>query len=93
MVELVVFVIATRALLARTGPRWFLPLPAYVGGMLAAACVVALFPQLVGGAPALPWALNTVATALPGIAILVLITVLVTRHYPTQGGGNGPKSA
>lgn len=92
MVELVVFVIATRALLARTGPRWFLPLPAYVGCMIAATCVVALFPQLVGGAPAIPWALNTVAPALPGLAILILITVLLTRHYPT-GGGGGPKAA
>ena len=92
-VELLVFVLAVRLLLARAGPRWHLAAPAYLLSMTAAALVAALDPALIGGAAAFSWAWQCVATALPGIGILVLINWLVLRYYPPAGSGGGPVAA
>jgi small-conductance mechanosensitive channel len=91
-IELVAFVLAMRALLARAGARWFLAAPAYLACMAAAALGAAAVPVLIGGRGSLAWALECVSTGLPGIAILVLINWLVLRCYP-PGGGDGPRLA
>jgi hypothetical protein len=89
-VQLITFVFVLRALLTGLGPRWYLAAPAYLGSLLAAALVVALFPALVGGRAAVEWAVSTIRIGLPGIAILVLINWLVIRSYPSgPGPGDG----
>lgn len=82
MVELSGFVLVIRLLLAGVGPRWFLAAPAYFSGMMAAAFATGLFPALIGGRPALPWAAQSIITGAPGIAILLLINWLALRCYP-----------
>ena len=88
--ELLVFVLAVSALLTRLGARWFLAVPACVAGKAAAVVAAALFPALIGGRPLLPWVTTAVVQGLPGIAILVVLTVLVLRFYPPGSSGQGP---
>ncbi len=82
MVELAAFALVVRVLLAGVGPRWYLAAPAYFAGMAAAALVAGFFPGLVGGRPALTWAVRSIATGEPGIVILLLINWLALRCYP-----------
>lgn len=82
MIELAVFVLVVRLLLAGVGPRWYLAAPAYLGAMTVAALVTGLFPALIGGRPALGWAAQSVVTGEPGIVILLLINWLALRYYP-----------
>src|ERR1017187_9239168 len=49
-VELVVFVLAVRALLARSGPRWYLAAPAFLFCKAGSALAATAFPELNGGA-------------------------------------------
>jgi len=93
MVELLVFVVVLRRLLTRSGARWFVAIPAYLAGMLAAGMVTALFPNLIGGRPAVDWAVQSVVTGLPGVAVMVLITCLALKYYPPASGGFGPAAA
>jgi len=86
-VELAVFVLVARKLLSAAGPPWYVALPAYLCGMIAAVLAASIFPALIGGRPALSWGMNSVAIGLPGLAVFVLITCLVSRHYPPGAGG------
>jgi hypothetical protein len=92
-VELVVFVLAMRALLARAGPRWYLAAPAFVFCKAASALAAASFPALIGGREPLAWAAQGIAIGVPGIAILLLINWLVPRFYPPGAAGGGPRLA
>lgn len=91
--QLLVFVWVVRILLRRLGARWFLAAPAYVAAMAAAAIVAAIFPELITGRPVVPWVLNSVTMALPGVAVLTLINWLAVRFYPPSPGGGGPVAA
>jgi len=93
MIQLVVFVFALRALLAGGHLRWLLAAPAYFACLVVGALVTGIFPALIGGRPALAWAIQGVTTALPGIAILVLINWVVVRSYPSGPGSDGPRTA
>jgi hypothetical protein len=92
-IELLVFVAALQALLARVRPHGFLAAPAFFVGMAAATAAAALFPALIGGHAALAWAAQSVAIGIPGIAILVLINVLALRYHPPGASGGGPAAA
>ncbi len=94
-VELTGFAVVLRLLLVRHGLRWWFAMPAFVGGKLVATAVVALAPGLIGGHAALAWALRSTITGLPGIAVLVGLTLLVAKVYPGAGagGGGGPAAA
>jgi len=92
-IELLVFVAAMRAMLARAGARWYLAGPAYLMCLAAAAVAAAAFPALVGGRAPLGWAAGCVVTGVPGIAILVLINWAVLRHYPPGADGDGARLA
>jgi hypothetical protein len=92
-VELVVFVLAMRALLARAGLRWYLAAPAFLVCKAGSALAVAAFPALIGGREAMRWAVQGIAIGLPGIAILILINWLVLRFYPPGAAGGGPRLA
>jgi len=81
-VQLVGFVAALRGLIAGAGVSCFLAVPAYVAGLAGSALLAALAPALIGGQPALAWAVHSAVIGLPGIAILVLISWLALRHYP-----------
>lgn len=91
--QLVVFVVSLRALLRSVGPRWFLAAPAFLAGMIAAVLMVAVLPDLIGGRGAMPWAVQSLVTGLPGITILVLINWLTIRTYPSGPSGGGPLAA
>lgn len=93
-IELAVFVAALRGMLAGRGARWFLAAPAYLCAMIVATLVTALFPGLIGGRPALAWALHSVTMGLPGVGVLLLINWLAVRNYPSgPGGDSGPLTA
>jgi hypothetical protein len=92
-VQLVVFVAVVRLLMAKVGPRWFLAAPAYFLGFATSTIVVALFPELIGGRPVLAWASGAATTALPGVAILILINWLAFRLSSPGSGGGGPVAA
>jgi len=92
-IELLVFVLAMRVLLSRAGAAWYLAAPAYLLAKAAAAAAAAALPALIGGHEPLAWAVQCVATGLPGIAILVLINWLVPRLYPPGAAGGGPRLA
>lgn len=81
-VELLAFTLAVTTLRARLGLRWFLSLPAYLIGRAATIILAAFIPSLIGQRPLLDWATNSSITALPGLAVLVLLTLLVQRIYP-----------
>jgi hypothetical protein len=91
--ELLVFVLGVSTLLARLGPRWFLPLPAYAAGKAATVIAAALLPALIGGRPLVAWVANALVQGLPGLAILVVLTLLVLRFYPPNSSGHGPATA
>ena len=95
MVQLLVFVLVLRVLLVRVGAgaRWLLAALAFLACMAVAALVTAMFPNLIGGRPALAWATQSVTMGLPGIAILVLINWLAIRYYPPRPNGGGPVGA
>lgn len=93
MIQLLVFVGALRANLGGGVARWFVAAPAYLCSLAAAALAAAVFPNLVSGRPALAWAVQSLATGLPGIAILVLINWLAVRNYPSGPAGGGPRAA
>ena len=86
-IELLVFVAAIRAMLARFGARWYLAAPAFLLCLAAAALAAAAVPLLVGYRAPLAWAAGSATTGLPGIAILVLINWFVLRHYPPGADG------
>lgn len=88
-VELTAFAIALRWLIARHGLRWWFAVPAFVASKLTMTALVALVPTLIGGRAALAWAGQTTVTSLPGVAILVGLTLLVAKLYPGAGSGNG----
>ena len=92
-VELLGFVCALQALVARTGARGFLAVAGYLSAMAVAVVVVATFPVLINGQAALAWAAQSVATAIPGIVILVLINEIAVRCRPPGGSGGGPAAA
>lgn len=92
-IELLAFVLALRALLGAVGARWFLALPAYLTSMAAAVLAAGVFPGLIGNRAALGWAAQSLATGLPGVAILLLINWLVIRCYPSGPAGGGPRAA
>jgi hypothetical protein len=92
-VELTGFAVVLRLLLARHGLQWWFAVPAFVAGKLVATALVALAPGLIGGRAALAWAVQSSATGLPGVAILVGLTLLVAKLYPGAGGGGGPATA
>jgi hypothetical protein len=92
--QLLGFVAIIRGLLARLGARWFVAAPAYFFAVAVSIAVVAIFPALIRGQPALPWAAQTIVTGLPGVAILVLINWLALRLYPPgPDGTGGPRTA
>lgn len=91
--QLVVFVVALRALQPRVNLRWLHAAPAYFAAIAASVMLTALLPGLIGGRPALASAAHAVTMGLPGILILVLINWLVVRSYPSGPGGNGPVTA
>jgi hypothetical protein len=93
MIQLLVFVVVVRALLARAGIRWFVAVPAYLAGIGAALLVAVIFPALIGGRPPMAWAAQSAVMSLPGVGVLVLITCLVLRFYPPSGKGGGPATA
>jgi uncharacterized membrane protein YhdT len=93
MVELLVFVLVFRFLLAEVGARWFLAAPAYFAGKIVAAVVAMVFPALIAGGSAVTWAAQAIVIAAPGIAILVVINWLVLRYYPPGPSGGGPLAA
>lgn len=93
MVQLLVFVAVVRLLLAKIGARWFLAAPGYLLGVAATMMFIAAFPDLIGGRPMLAWASGTVGTALPGVAILVLINWLTFRFSSPGSGSGGPVAA
>lgn len=81
-VELLAFTLAITTLRARFGLRWFLALPAYVIGRAATIILAALVPTLNGHRALLDWATHSTVQALPGLAVLFLLTLLVQRIYP-----------
>jgi hypothetical protein len=91
--QLLVFVAAMRALLARAEARWFFAAPAYLACMAVAALAAAMLPSLIGGRGALSWAIASVSSGLPGLFILVAINWMVLRYYPPGGRGGGPRFA
>ena len=93
MVELLGFVFVFQFMMAEVGARWFLAVPAYFSGKIAAVTVGVFFPELIGRGNAGAWAAQSVVTAAPGIAILVLINWLVLRYYPPGPEGGGSVSA
>ena len=93
LIQLLAFVFTLRGLLAGLGMRWFHAAAAYFAGVAAAVLLVAAFPALIGGHPALAWAAQGVEVGLPGIAILVLINWLALHYYPPGAGGGGPIAA
>lgn len=94
MVQLAVFVAVLPALFTRHGARWLAVVPAYLAGMTAAVILASLWPALIAGQPAIDWAVRCVSTGLPGIAILVLLTLAVSRFYPPSDHPHGgPASA
>jgi hypothetical protein len=92
-VQLLVFVAVVRALLRWLGARSFLAVPAYFAGMAASMLLIAIWPELNGGRPVFAWASGTVAMALPGVAVLVLVNWLALRFYPPSPGGGPPVAA
>ena len=88
--QLVVFVVAMRAMLARVAPHWFLVVSAFLLCIAASALAAAVFPAAIGGREPLAWALQNVSTGLPGLGVLLLINWLVHRYYTTGGQGGGP---
>ena len=92
-VQLLVFVAVLRLLLAKIGARWFLAAPAYFLGVAASMMFIAAFPDLIGGRSVLAWASGAVTTALPGVAILVLINWLAFRFSSPGSGGGRPVAA
>lgn len=94
-VELTAFAIALRWLIARHGLRWWFAAPAFLASKAVVTALVLIAPTLNGGRAALPWAGQTTVTALPGVAILVGLTLLVAKLYPGAGGrgGGGPAAA
>jgi hypothetical protein len=94
MVELLGFVLVFRFLMAEIGARWFLAVPAYFSGKIAAVIAATFIPSLTGGGAALVWAAQGVVIGAPGIAILVFINWFALRHYPPgPAGGGGPMAA
>lgn len=91
-VQLLVFVLCLRLMLARLGLRWFLAAPAYFGAMVATTLVMAVFPELIGSRPVIAWLAQSITIGLPGVGVLLLINVLVMRCYP-PGSGGGPAAA
>lgn len=91
--QLLAFVAAMRAMLARARTRWFLAAPSYLACMAVTALAAAIVPSLVDGREALAWAVASVSTGLPGVFILVAINWLVLRVYPPGGAGGGPSPA
>jgi hypothetical protein len=91
--QLLVFVWAMRAMIARASARWYLASPAYLACMAVAALAAAIVPAFIGGRGAFAWLVQSVATGLPGLGILVLINWLVLRYYPPGGSGDGPRFA
>lgn len=89
--QLLVFVTAIHLAMARVGQRWFLALPAYVLGLLAAVILASAAPGLISHRPVVGWAIQTLTIGMPGIAILTLINWLVVRNYPS--GPHGPAAA
>ena len=92
-VQLVVFVAVIRLWLDRRGAHPALAAPAYGLAMGASAVVAAIFPGLIHGRPALAWVTQSIATALPGVAVLVVINWLALRTYPPGANGRGPTAA
>lgn len=95
MVELTVFAMTLRALMARFTLHWSFAVPAFVASKSVMTALAALIPALSGGRAVGTWAVDSTVTALPGIAVLVALTVLVMRFYPGAGSGQGggPASA
>lgn len=93
LLELIGFVAAWRWLMAQLQPRAYFAVPAYLTGKLLATVVVALAPDLIRGRSAIAWATDSALTGLPGVAILVGITALALRCYPSDGAGRGPVAA
>ena len=93
MLQLLVFVGVMRALVSAVGSRWFLAAPAYLGGLAASAAAAAIFPNLIGGRPAVAWALQNLVVGLPGIAILVAINWVAVRYLPSGPGGGDAMAA
>ncbi len=91
-IQLLVFVGTLRGLLTWTPVRHVAALPAYAAAMLVATGMVALWPELGRGAPALAWVGRAVTMAWPGVLILVLINWLALRAYPPHRG-DGPLAA
>ncbi len=91
--ELLVFVGTVATLQARLGLRWFLAIPSYVAGKTATVAAAGLFPVLIGGRPLLAWVTNALGQGLPGLAILVVLTVFVLNFYPPSSSGEGPAAA
>lgn len=93
-VELLVFVAVLPRLFTPNATRGFASIPAYLVGMAAATAAAAWWPTLIGGQPAVDWAVRCVVTGLPGVAIMVLLTLAVLRWYPPgahpHGGGPAP---
>jgi hypothetical protein len=92
-VELLGFVSALRALVARVGPRGFLAVPAYFAAMALAAGAAVIVPVLIDGRPAMAWAAQSVTTGVPGIVVLILINELALRCRPPGASGGGPAAA
>jgi hypothetical protein len=93
MIELVVFVAVVPRLLAARAIRWFIAIPSYLAGMVVAMLAAAFFPVLINGRPPVSWLGQSLVLTLPGLTVLVLITVLVLRYYPPSGKGGGPATA
>lgn len=80
--ELLTFTLAVATLRARLGLRWFIALPAYIIGRAATIILAAVVPSLINHRPLLDWATTSTVQALPGLAVLILLTLLVQRFYP-----------
>jgi hypothetical protein len=93
MIELLVFVAIVPRLLAAPAIRWLVAIPAYLTGMGVAMLAAGLVPDLINGRPPLGWLGQSLILTLPGLGVLVLITVLVLRYYPPVGKGGGPATA
>ncbi|MBS0633169.1 MAG: hypothetical protein JSS11_14760 [Verrucomicrobia bacterium] len=81
-VELLAFTFTVATLRARVGLRWWISLPAYVIGRAATIILAALIPALIHQRSLLDWAATSTVQAFPGLAVLVLLTLLVQRFYP-----------
>jgi hypothetical protein len=92
-IELLAFVVALRALVARFPLRALLAVPAYLASKTASLGAALLSPSLIGGQSPPGWTAHGIVTGLPGVVILLVISAVALRHPPPRASGGGPTAA